>query len=75
MLNDKCHLFPYRPSNYTLGVGSNKMSLHVVDVTHTEPWIINSYNVHITRREPAGQHGNTRQEGDLQACTLAQVES
>ncbi|XP_068243038.1 cadherin-like and PC-esterase domain-containing protein 1 isoform X2 [Palaemon carinicauda] len=38
--------------NYTLGLGENRVSIAVVDIGHSEPWTLNSYTVHITRRPP-----------------------
>lgn len=40
-----------RPTNYTLGIGVNRISLLVVDVTHSEPWVINTY-ILLVRRLP-----------------------
>lgn len=38
-----------RPTNYTLGLGINKVALVVVDVSQAEPMVINTYNVYINR--------------------------
>ncbi|CAG2162722.1 unnamed protein product [Oppiella nova] len=38
-----------RTTNYTLGIGVNKISLVVVDISHTEPWVINTYTLIINR--------------------------
>uniref|UniRef100_T1KKD3 Uncharacterized protein n=2 Tax=Tetranychus urticae TaxID=32264 RepID=T1KKD3_TETUR len=40
---------PSRPTNYTLGLGINKVALVVVDVSQAEPMVINTYNVYINR--------------------------
>lgn len=40
---------PTRSTNYTLGVGENRISFLVVDVSHTEPWVINTYTLVIHR--------------------------
>ncbi|XP_014671086.1 PREDICTED: cadherin-like and PC-esterase domain-containing protein 1 [Priapulus caudatus] len=39
-----------RPSNYSLGVEDNRISFHVVDVAHSEPWIVNTYTLYVYRR-------------------------
>ncbi|XP_054163074.1 cadherin-like and PC-esterase domain-containing protein 1 [Oppia nitens] len=38
-----------RATNYTLGIGVNKISLVVIDISHTEPWVINTYTILINR--------------------------
>ncbi|GFY66242.1 cadherin-like and PC-esterase domain-containing protein 1 [Trichonephila inaurata madagascariensis] len=38
-----------RTTNYTLGVGENRISFLVVDITHTEPWVINTYTLVVHR--------------------------
>ncbi|GIY07031.1 cadherin-like and PC-esterase domain-containing protein 1 [Caerostris extrusa] len=40
---------PTRTTNYTLGVGENRISFLVVDITHTEPWVINTYTLVVHR--------------------------
>ena len=62
----------FRPSNYTLGVGNNHVDVHVVDVTHTEPWIINTYVLHIYRDSLAEKHIHTDPHS-LKPCRLIQV--
>ncbi|PIK48599.1 putative cadherin-like and PC-esterase domain-containing protein 1 isoform X2 [Apostichopus japonicus] len=37
------------PATYTLGVGVNRITLLSVDVTHSMPWVISSYTLHIAR--------------------------
>ncbi|XP_066979373.1 cadherin-like and PC-esterase domain-containing protein 1 [Macrobrachium rosenbergii] len=38
--------------NYTLGLGDNRVNIAVVDIGHSEPWTLNTYTIHITRRPP-----------------------
>ncbi|XP_042214337.1 uncharacterized protein LOC121860980 isoform X1 [Homarus americanus] len=38
--------------NYTLGLGENRVPLAVVDIGHSEPWTLNTYTIHLTRRPP-----------------------
>lgn len=64
---------PYRPTNYTLGVGTNKITLAVVDVSHTEPWVINTYTIYITRRGLADNEPPFRPHEPHQVCSLKQV--
>ncbi len=64
--------FHFRPSNYTLGVGNNHVDVHVVDVTHTEPWIINTYVLHIYRESLAEKLTQTDAHS-LKPCRLIQV--
>ncbi|KFM56817.1 hypothetical protein X975_20020, partial [Stegodyphus mimosarum] len=40
---------PTRTTNYTLGVGENRITFYVVDITHTEPWVINTYTLVVHR--------------------------
>ncbi|XP_029658477.1 cadherin-like and PC-esterase domain-containing protein 1 [Octopus sinensis] len=43
--------FP-RAINYTLGIGTNRITIAVVDVTYMEPLAVNTYTVIIHRRQP-----------------------
>ncbi|XP_069174799.1 cadherin-like and PC-esterase domain-containing protein 1 [Procambarus clarkii] len=38
--------------NHTLGLGENRVVLAVVDIGHSEPWTLNTYTLHLTRRPP-----------------------
>ena len=74
--NNTCLPIVRRPSNYTLGLGSNSISIHVVDVTHSSPWIVNTYTLHIQRQErgvaPSSSLSPVNHSQKL-ACSLAQV--
>ncbi len=48
------------------------MNVHVVDVTHTEPWILNSYAIHIYREGLTERSDGNRKDKRL-ACFLSQV--
>ena len=49
------------------------MNMHVVDVTHTEPWIINTYVIHIQRGGLAETMNSWNNIESLKACYLSQV--
>ena len=49
------------------------MNMHVVDVTHTEPWIINTYVIHIYREGLAEKSNGLDNVESLKACYLSQV--
>ena len=67
-------LFQYfRPSNYTLGLGQNRISIQVVDVTHTEPWVINTYTLYIHRASRTDSDGEIDLKQPHQICSLTQV--
>lgn len=59
-----------RPANYTLGVGTNRVTLVVVDVTHPEPLVVNTYIVHIHRRTLLGTEFN--KDHPHSVCSLKQ---
>lgn len=40
-----------RSANFTLGLGSNTLRVFVVDTTHEEPWVLNTYTITVVRRE------------------------
>lgn len=61
-----------RPSNYTLGLGYNQIKILVVDVTHTDPWILNTYTLNIYREM---HDSNYNTEGIYYDCVLRQVRS
>ncbi|XP_070558831.1 cadherin-like and PC-esterase domain-containing protein 1 [Ptychodera flava] len=61
-----------RPANYSLGIGENRVSMHVVDVTHSEPWVINTYTVHVYRKKLSEDDGIFSPEMQYQVCSLIQ---
>nr|XP_006821655.1 PREDICTED: cadherin-like and PC-esterase domain-containing protein 1-like [Saccoglossus kowalevskii] len=63
---------PTRAANYTLGIGENRVSMHVVDVTHTEPWVINTYTVYVYRKKIYEDEGVFNPELPHQVCSLIQ---
>ncbi|XP_077979695.1 cadherin-like and PC-esterase domain-containing protein 1 [Glandiceps talaboti] len=63
---------PPRPVNYTLGIGNNRVSMHVVDVTHSEPWVINTYTVNVYRKKLSEDVGVFNPELPHQVCSLIQ---
>ncbi|KAK7493631.1 hypothetical protein BaRGS_00015143 [Batillaria attramentaria] len=40
-----------RFANFTLGLGSNTLRIFVVDTTHDEPWVLNTYTITVVRHE------------------------
>lgn len=66
-----------RPSSYTLGLGLNKITLVVVDITHTEPWILTTYTLNIYRNERSNDVEKKRkfrsEINQIQVCSLKQV--
>ena len=68
------NFFSHRPSNYTLGVGENRINMLVVDITHSEPWVINSYTVNVYRQSLGEDEEEDFAPGQLhQVCSLVQV--
>lgn len=67
---------PVRPTSYTLGLGFNKISLVVVDISHTVPWLLTTYTLNIFRNERSKEEkkGKFRSViNKLQVCSLKQV--
>ncbi|XP_033114618.1 cadherin-like and PC-esterase domain-containing protein 1 [Anneissia japonica] len=61
-----------RPANYTIGIGDNRVNLLVVDITHTEPWVINTYVVHVYREGPSEHKPEFNENAQHQVCSLMQ---
>ncbi|XP_072025253.1 LOW QUALITY PROTEIN: cadherin-like and PC-esterase domain-containing protein 1 [Amphiura filiformis] len=62
-----------RPSNYTLGVGENRISMFVVDITHSEPWVSNSYTVNVYRQSvEEGEEQTWEDDQPHHVCSLVQ---
>ncbi|XP_071525533.1 uncharacterized protein [Panulirus ornatus] len=57
--------------NYTLGLGENRIPIAVVDIAHSEPWTLNTYTIHLTRRPPPVPHPDITTEPH-QVCVLKQ---
>lgn len=65
----------YGPSgvtNYTIGVGLNRVQLHVVDPLHSEPWILNTYTLNIYRQPPGELVAKFDAKASHQVCLLRQ---
>ena len=75
--SQKLNVFFIRPSSYTLGLGLNKITLVVVDITHTEPWILTTYTLNIYRNERSNDVEKKRkfrsEINQIQVCSLKQV--
>ncbi|KAG8199157.1 hypothetical protein JTE90_015988 [Oedothorax gibbosus] len=61
-----------RPTNITLGVGQNRISFIVVDISLTEPRIINSYNLKINRFPVTHGQKQFNPQNYHQICSLKQ---
>ena len=51
------------------------MYIHVVDVTHSKPWTVKTYILHLTRRSRPGLRENLSQKhiNSLKTCNINQV--
>ncbi|XP_076333149.1 cadherin-like and PC-esterase domain-containing protein 1 isoform X1 [Tachypleus tridentatus] len=63
---------PSRPTNYTLGVGPNKLSFFVVDTSHTEPWVVNTYTLLVYRLPVTHDEPPFSPDFPHQVCSLKQ---
>ncbi|XP_071961477.1 cadherin-like and PC-esterase domain-containing protein 1 [Antedon mediterranea] len=61
-----------RPANYSIGIGDNRVNLLVVDITHTEPWVINTYVVHVYREGLSEHEQEFKDDEAHQVCSLIQ---
>lgn len=57
----------------TLGVGENRIIFMVVDISHTEPWTVNSYSLVILRLPVTHGEEDFDPTMDHQVCSLKQV--
>lgn len=55
--------------NYTLGLGQNYLSLFVVDITHSELWIVNTYSIFVHRKNPDGI--SKQSDKEINVCELS----
>ena len=62
-----------RPSNVSLGVGTNRLTIMIVDVSRPEPWVINTYTVVIERQTADHSCPAFTDDQPHQVCSLAQV--
>ena len=62
-----------RVTNYTLGIGVNKISFVVVDISHTEPWVINTYTLVINRVPISHNVPQFRAQLPHRVCSFTQV--
>lgn len=61
-----------RPSNVSLGVGTNRLTIMVVDVSRPEPWVINTYTVVMERLTADHSCPAFTDDQPHQVCSLAQ---
>ncbi|CAH1784586.1 unnamed protein product [Owenia fusiformis] len=61
---------PTSPTNYTLGLGTSTIALFVVDVSHTNPWIVNRYLINIHRRARGHHLGMFQANDEHVVCQL-----
>ena len=62
-----------RPTNYTLGIGENRINMLVVDITHSEPWVMNTYTVTVYRKSIMEDELAFVGNKNHQVCSLVQV--
>ncbi|XP_064604834.1 cadherin-like and PC-esterase domain-containing protein 1 [Liolophura sinensis] len=61
-----------RPTNVTLGLGDNKITIFVVVLSHDDPWVINTYSVIVYRKGPAEGMRPFTLDVPHQVCSLKQ---
>ncbi|XP_071784213.1 cadherin-like and PC-esterase domain-containing protein 1 [Asterias amurensis] len=61
-----------RPTNYTLGTGENRINMLVVDITHSEPWVMNTYTVTVYRKSIMEDELAFVGNKNYQVCSLVQ---
>ena len=62
-----------RSANLTLGLGVNTLRIFVVDRTHDEPWVVNTYTLSVRRLEADHGLGPLRPGVPHVVCSLKQV--
>uniref|UniRef100_T1JPJ4 Cadherin-like beta sandwich domain-containing protein n=1 Tax=Strigamia maritima TaxID=126957 RepID=T1JPJ4_STRMM len=63
---------PSQSANYTLGLGENRITFVIVDIRHTEPWVINSYSIVVERAAPTDNEPIFDANRKHQVCALKQ---
>ncbi|KAK6177415.1 hypothetical protein SNE40_015520 [Patella caerulea] len=58
-------------SNITLGIGENKVWIFIVDTSHSDTWVVNTYTILITRQDPDIQSSFSSSKPH-QICSLKQ---
>ncbi|KAI0234441.1 Cadherin-like and PC-esterase domain-containing protein 1 [Lamellibrachia satsuma] len=61
-----------RPSNVSLGVGANRLTIVIVDVRHAEPWVISTYTLVIERLTAGHACPAFTEDRPHQVCSLIQ---
>ncbi|GAB6029952.1 cadherin-like and PC-esterase domain containing 1 [Chamberlinius hualienensis] len=61
-----------QPTNYTLGLGDNHVTFVVVDIRHTEPWVINTYTLTIRRQDVSHSEPNFDVQSPHEVCSIRQ---
>ncbi|XP_071083354.1 cadherin-like and PC-esterase domain-containing protein 1 [Haliotis cracherodii] len=61
-----------REANFTLGIGENRISIYVVDMSHADPWVLNTYTLIIERQGPDYQQTSFLPGLPHQVCSLTQ---
>ena len=62
-----------RSTNLTLGLGVNTLRIFVVDRTHDEPWVVNTYTLSVRRLEADHGLGLFRPGISHIVCSVKQV--
>ncbi|XP_041457826.1 cadherin-like and PC-esterase domain-containing protein 1 isoform X1 [Lytechinus variegatus] len=61
-----------RPVNFTVGLGKNRISIFVVDITHSTPWVLGEYTLYIQRHHYRTNLISLDVEDRQAVCTLVQ---
>lgn len=62
-----------RPSNWSLNVGSNVLRYYIVDLSHTDIWVLSQYIVQIVREDLTASEAEFDPSSSHQVCSLVQV--
>lgn len=63
---------PTSATNYTLGVGENKIFLLVIDISHSKPWLVSTYTLTIYRLPLVHGEAPFDPSESHQVCSLLQ---
>ncbi|XP_067684798.1 cadherin-like and PC-esterase domain-containing protein 1 [Haliotis asinina] len=61
-----------REANVILGIGENRISIYVVDMSHADAWVLNTYTLIIERQGPDYQQASFLPGLPHQVCSLTQ---
>ncbi|XP_023235380.1 uncharacterized protein LOC111634775 [Centruroides sculpturatus] len=64
---------PASATNYTLGVGENKIYLLVIDISHSKPWLVSTYTLTVYRLPLVHGEAPFDPSESHQVCSLIQA--